>query len=123
MLAAQIVKQREPLKVGNVPDPTPGPKDIVIKVEASGICRSDWHAWMGDWEWLGLAPELPIIPGHEFGGVVVEVGKEVQNLKVGDRITAPFHHGCTHCDNCKSGHSNRCDNLEIFGFNFDGAYA
>lgn len=123
MLAAQIVKQREPLKVGNVPDPTPGPKDIVIKVEASGICRSDWHAWMGDWEWLGLAPELPIIPGHEFGGVVVEVGKEVQNLNVGDRITAPFHHGCTHCDNCKSGHSNRCDNLEIFGFNFDGAYA
>lgn len=47
----------------------------------------------------------------------------MQNLKVGDRITAPFHHGCTHCDNCKSGHSNRCDNLEIFGFNFDGAYA
>jgi len=64
MLAAQIVKQRESLMVGNVPDPTPGPKDIVIKVEASGICRSDWHAWMGDWEWLGLAPELPIIPEH-----------------------------------------------------------
>lgn len=123
MRAAQIVKHREPLRVGNVPDPTPGPKDAIVKIEASGICRSDWHAWMGDWEWIGLSPELPIIPGHEFGGVVVEIGKDVQNYKIGDRVTAPFHHGCTHCDNCLSGKSNRCDNLEIFGFNFDGAYA
>ena len=123
MRAAQIIQNKKPLKVGTVADPTPGPKDVVVKVEASGICRSDWHAWMGDWEWIGLSPELPIIPGHEFGGTVVEVGSEVQNYKIGDRVTAPFHHGCTHCDNCLHGHSNRCDNLEIFGFNFDGAYA
>lgn len=123
MRAAQIIKHREPLKVGEVPDPNPGPKDVVVKVEASGICRSDWHAWMGDWEWIGLSPELPIIPGHEFGGEVVAIGNEVQNYKVGDRVTSPFHHGCTHCSNCMSGNSNRCDNLEIFGFNFDGAYA
>lgn len=123
MLAAQIIKNREPLKIGQVPDPTPGPKDAVIKIEASGICRSDWHAWMGDWEWIGLSPDLPIIPGHEFGGTIVEVGDDVLNYKVGDRVTSPFHHGCTHCNNCISGNSNRCDNLEIFGFNFDGAYA
>lgn len=123
MRAAQIIEQRKPLRIGEVPDPTPGPKDVIVKVEASGICRSDWHAWMGDWEWIGLSPKLPIIPGHEFGGVVEVVGAEVKNFKPGDRVTAPFHEGCSHCDNCLSGHSNRCDELQIFGFGHDGAYA
>lgn len=123
MKAAQIIKHREPLVVGEVADPTPGPKDAVVKVEASGICRSDWHAWMGDWEWLGLSPELPIIPGHEFGGEVVAIGNEVKNIQVGDRVTSPFHHGCSHCANCMNGNSNRCDNLNIYGFNFNGSYA
>ncbi|MBD3110053.1 zinc-dependent alcohol dehydrogenase family protein [Bacillus sp. AGMB 02131] len=123
MRAAQIIEQRKPLRIGNVPDPTPGPHDVIVKVEASGVCRSDWHAWMGDWAWIGLSPVLPIIPGHELGGVVEEVGKEVKNFRPGDRVTTPFHEGCTHCSNCLSGHSNRCDNLQIFGFSYDGAYA
>lgn len=123
MRAAQIIENRKPLRIGNVPDPTPGPHDVIIKIEASGVCRSDWHAWMGDWAWLGLAPELPIIPGHEMGGVVEVVGKEVKNFRPGDRVTTPFHEGCSHCLNCLSGHSNRCDNLQIFGFGYDGAYA
>ncbi|MDQ0155045.1 zinc-dependent alcohol dehydrogenase family protein [Robertmurraya andreesenii] len=123
MRAAQIIEQRKPLKIGNVPDPTPGPHDVIVKVEASGICRSDWHAWMGDWEWLGLSPVLPIIPGHEMGGVVEAVGAEVKNFRPGDRVTTPFHEGCSHCSNCQSGHSNRCDNLQIYGFAYDGAYA
>lgn len=123
MRAAQIIEQRKPLLIGNVPDPTPGPKDVIVRVEASGICRSDWHAWMGDWEWIGLSPQLPIIPGHEFGGVVEAVGAEVKGFKAGDRVTSPFHRGCTTCKNCMSGNSNRCDDLQIFGFSFDGAYA
>lgn len=123
MRAAQIVEHQKPLRIGEVPDPVPGPKDVIIKVEASGVCRSDWHAWMGDWKWLGLSPELPIIPGHEMGGVVVEVGKEVKNFRPGDRVTTPFHEACSHCPNCLSGHSNRCDNLSIIGFKHDGAYA
>lgn len=123
MRAAQIIEHKKPLRVGNVPDPTPGPHDVIVKVEASGVCRSDWHAWMGDWSWMGLSPELPIIPGHEMGGVIVEVGKEVKKFRVGDRVTTPFHEGCSHCSNCQSGHSNRCDRLKIFGFANDGAYA
>jgi D-arabinose 1-dehydrogenase-like Zn-dependent alcohol dehydrogenase len=123
MRAAQIIEHRQPLRVGNVPDPTPGPHDVIVKIEASGVCRSDWHAWMGDWAWLGLSPVLPIIPGHELGGVVEAIGKEVKNFRPGDRVTTPFHEGCSHCSNCLSGHSNRCDSLQIFGFGYDGAYA
>lgn len=123
MKAAQIVEHRKPLLIDEVPDPTPGSKDVIVRVEASGICRSDWHAWMGDWEWIGLSPKLPIIPGHEFGGVVEAVGNEVKNFKAGDRVTTPFHVGCTSCSNCMSGHSNRCNHLDIFGFSYNGAYA
>ncbi|WP_017727927.1 zinc-dependent alcohol dehydrogenase family protein [Halalkalibacterium ligniniphilum] len=123
MRAAQIIKHKEPLRIGDVADPTPGPNDVIVRIEACGVCRSDWHAWMGDWEWVGLSPELPIIPGHEFGGVIEEVGREVKNFVRGDRVTAPFHEGCAHCSNCLSGHSNRCDHLNIFGFSYDGAYA
>jgi D-arabinose 1-dehydrogenase-like Zn-dependent alcohol dehydrogenase len=123
MRAAQILEHGKPLSIGEVPDPTPGAHDVIVRVEACGICRSDWHAWMGDWEWIGLSPQLPIIPGHEFGGVVEEVGKEVKNFRPGDRVTVPFHEGCSHCSSCISGHSNRCDNLQIFGFSYDGAYA
>lgn len=123
MRAAQIIEHKKPLRIGDVPDPTPGPHDVIVRVEASGVCRSDWHAWMGDWKWLGLSPQLPIIPGHEMGGVVEEVGKEVKNFRPGDRVTTPFHEGCSYCSNCLSGHSNRCDHLQIFGFGHDGAYA
>ncbi|MEH6948182.1 zinc-dependent alcohol dehydrogenase family protein [Bacillus sp. JJ634] len=123
MRAAQIIEQGKPLRIGHVPDPTPGPHDVIVKVEASGVCRSDWHAWMGDWEWIGLSPVLPIIPGHELGGVVEAVGREVKNFRPGDRVTTPFHEGCSHCLNCLSGQSNRCDSLQIFGFSYDGAYA
>ncbi len=84
--------------------------------------RSDGHAWMGDFEWIGLKPQLPIIPGHEFGGVVEAVEKEVKNFRPGDRVTTPFHEGCSHCPNCLGSHSNRCDNLQVFGFSYDGAY-
>ena len=123
MKAAQIVEFKKPLRVGEVPDPTPGPKDVIVRVEACGICRSDWHAWMGDWSWLGLKPTLPIIPGHEFGGVVEAVGSDVKNFKPGDRVTAPFHEGCGHCSHCRVGHSNRCDTIAIYGFKFDGSFA
>jgi len=78
---------------------------------------------MGDWEWIGLSPELPIIPGHEIGGVIEEVGKEVKNFCKGDRVTVPFHEACSHCPNCMTGHTNRCDNMAIIGFNYNGGYA
>jgi len=123
MRAAQVIELKKPLRVGNVPDPTPGPHDVIVKVEASGVCRSDWHVWQGDLAWLGLTPQLPLIPGHEMGGVVEEVGSAVKNFKRGDRVTTPFHESCSHCSYCLSGQSNRCDHSQTFGVVKDGAYA
>ena len=123
MKAAQIVELKKPLRIGNVADPTPGPHDVIVKLEASGICRSDWHTWMGDLGWVGLDPELPLIPGHEMGGVVAEVGNEIRNFKQGDRVTTPFHEACTHCSYCLSGKSNLCDESQVYGTLKDGAYA
>lgn len=125
MKAATMVRHREPLQVGEVSDPTPGPQDAILKIDACGICRSDWHAWQGDWSWIGLSPELPIIPGHEFGGVVEEVGRDVTRYKPGDRVTVPFHSGCGRCEYCLRGLPNLCDNIAIFGLvtGFNGGYA
>jgi D-arabinose 1-dehydrogenase-like Zn-dependent alcohol dehydrogenase len=123
MRAARITDFGAPLEVGDVPDPTPGPTDVVIKIEAAGICRSDWHAWNGDWDWVGLSPALPVTPGHEIGGVIEEVGRDVRSLRPGDRVTVPFHEGCGHCVWCRQGRTNLCDNLEFIGFTHDGGYA
>ncbi|HEY8415403.1 MAG TPA: zinc-dependent alcohol dehydrogenase family protein, partial [Thermaerobacter sp.] len=123
MRAAQIVAFQKPLEVGEVPDPTPGPADAVVRVEAEGICRSDWHAWMGDWSWVGLSPELPVIPGHEFSGVVEAVGREVRGIRPGDRVTAPFHEACGHCGYCLAGVPNLCETVQIFGITRNGGYA
>src|SRR5713226_3524982 len=121
--AARIVAFQQPLEVGEVPDPTPGPRDAVIRVEAAGICRSDWHLWMGDWTWLGVELELPRIPGHELGGVVEAVGHEVRRIKVGDRVTAPFAESCGHCPYCHAGKTNLCDAAQFIGASHDGAFA
>lgn len=123
MKAARIVEFNSPLVIENIPDPTPGPDDAVIRVEAAGICRSDWHTWKGDFSWLGLSPELPRVPGHEFGGEVVEIGKNVKDFKVGDKISAPFHYGCGHCSYCRGGRSNLCDHVTLYGTVSDGCYA
>jgi propanol-preferring alcohol dehydrogenase len=123
MRAARITDFGAPLEVGDVPEPTPGPTDALLKIEASGICRSDWHAWNGDWDWVGLKPALPVTPGHEIGAVVEEVGRDVRTLRPGDRVTVPFHEGCGHCAWCRQGRTNLCDNLEFIGFTHDGGYA
>src|SRR5215469_16577687 len=74
MRGAVITEFGKPLEVQNLPDPEPGPGDAIVQTEACGICRSDWHMWQHHWTWLGIELELPRIPGHEFGGRVVEVG-------------------------------------------------
>lgn len=123
MRAARIVAFGEPLSVEEVRDPSPRPGEIVAKVEAEGICRTDWHVWRGEWGWIGLEPKLPITPGHEFGGVVQAVGKDVTRFRVGDRVTVPFHVGCGVCRWCTSGRSNLCVRSKIIGIAYDGGYA
>ena len=80
-------------KVAQVPDPDTPEQGILLEVKASGICRSDWHGWMGH------DPDivLPHVPGHEFAGIIREVGKGVKNWKVGDRVTVPFVCACGTC--------------------------
>lgn len=122
MRAAQIVEHRKPLIITEVPDPTIGSKDALVKVEATGMCRSDWHTWNGDWAWLDALPDLPCIPGHEFGGTVVEVGSEVTAVHVGQRVTVPFTEACGRCESCLRGRSELCWNVQWPGYNHPGGY-
>lgn len=125
MKAARITKHGRPLEIQELQKPEPGPKDAVIRMEACGVCRSDWHAWQGDWSWIGLSPDLPVTPGHEIGGVVEDVGKDVQSFRTGEQVTTTFHTGCGHCEFCLKGRPNLCDNLQIYGLvnGLDGGYA
>ena len=97
MRGAVITQFQEPLVVQDLPDPTPGPADVIVQTEACGICRSDWQVWQHHWTWLGIETDLPRVPGHEFGGTIVEVGADVRGFRVGDRVTVPFHLGCGRC--------------------------
>lgn len=102
-----------------LPDPEPVDHGVVVKVEATGVCRSDWHAWMGHDEGI----ELPHVPGHELAGTVVEVGGEVRNWKTGDRVTIPFVAGCGVCPQCRDGHQQVCDRQFQPGFTHWGSFA
>ncbi|MBL3570962.1 alcohol dehydrogenase [Rhodovulum sp. BSW8] len=119
MRAAVLTGWRKPLEVSKVDDPD-CPKDgVVLKVLACGICRSDWHSW------TGADPDvsLPLIPGHEYCGVVEEVGPGVTRWQVGDRVIAPFILACGHCADCASGHQTICAHQVLPGFTQAGAFA
>ena len=109
----------EPLSVEQVPDPEPSPGGVVIAVRATGLCRSDWHGWMGH------DPDirLPHVPGHELAGVVEAVGADVANWKPGDRVTLPFVCGCGVCPQCDSGNHQVCDHQFQPGFTHWGSFA
>ncbi len=109
----------KPPSVREVPDPVPAPHGVVIKVEATGLCRSDWHGWMGH------DPEivLPHVPGHELAGTVAAVGSQVRNWRLGDRVTAPFVCGCGHCFECVSGNHQVCERQFQPGFTAWGSFA
>jgi len=114
---------RQPLVVREVDDPSPGPDGVVLRVEANGICRSDWHLWTGDWSWFGLAVSLPHVLGHEFCGVIEEVGPEVTRWQPGDRVLVPFSMGEGTCEWCRTGHHNVCDTMLTPGVVSWGGYA
>ncbi|MDP9933752.1 propanol-preferring alcohol dehydrogenase [Paenarthrobacter nicotinovorans] len=122
MKALVLTEFGKPLEVLDVPTPDLTPKGALIRVESNGICRSDWHLWMGDWDWLGLSLELPHVMGHEFAGVVEEVGAEVSRYKKGDRVVVPHAHGCGRCEYCLAGYNNICDNVSFAGTNYWGGY-
>ncbi|HEY75606.1 MAG TPA: alcohol dehydrogenase catalytic domain-containing protein [Thermoflexia bacterium] len=114
------------LEVREWPDPKPGPRDVVIEVKACGVCGSDMHFYETDEEGYILYPGLtkfPTILGHEFSGKVVEVGPEVETLRVGDMVTVEEMIWCGRCIPCRNGYPNHCTNLEEIGFTIPGAFA
>jgi alcohol dehydrogenase len=120
MKAVIFEKFGGPLTVTQVADPVAADDGVVIKVEASGICRSDWHGW------LGHDPDitrLPHVPGHELAGVVAETGKNLTRWKCGDRVTVPFVCACGTCPECISGNHQICDHQFQPGFTGWGSFA
>lgn len=119
MRAAIFEKFQGTITIQNVTDPTPKDFGVVIKVKACGLCRSDWHGWMGhDSDII-----LPHVPGHELAGTIEAIGKNVLNFKVGDRVTVPFVCGCGTCGECKSGNHQVCDHQSQPGFTHWGSFA
>jgi alcohol dehydrogenase len=102
-----------------VGDPSCPVTGVVIEVVATGLCRSDWHAWMGHDHDVAL----PHVPGHEFAGVIAEVGSSVEGWKVGERVTAPFVCACGRCDTCRRGEQQVCDDQFQPGFTHWGSFA
>ena len=108
-----------PIFIRDVPIPSPERHGAVVRVEATGLCRSDWHGWMGHDEDI----QLPHIPGHEWAGVVTEIGADVSRIKVGDRITVPFVSGCGACSYCLEGDAQVCPRQTQPGFSNWGSFA
>jgi alcohol dehydrogenase len=119
MKAVYFEKFREAPRLQNVPDPTPMPGGVVIKVEATGLCRSDWHGWMGH----DADIVLPHVPGHELAGTIAAIGSGVRNWRIGDRVTVPFVAACGHCPECYSGNHQVCENQFQPGFTAWGSFA
>ncbi|GAB1378386.1 zinc-dependent alcohol dehydrogenase family protein [Pararhodobacter aggregans] len=119
MKAVLFEKFQETPKLVTLPDPTPAPHGVVLRVAATGVCRSDWHGWMGHDSDI----ELPHVPGHELAGVVEAVGRDVTRWKVGDKVTVPFICGCGACPECHAGHQQVCLHQEQPGFTHWGSFA
>ena len=119
MKAALYREFKGPISVEVLEDPTPAKDGVVVAVKANGVCRSDWHGWMGH----DIDITLPHVPGHELAGVIAAVGSEVRKWQVGDRVTSPFICGCGTCHECESGNSQVCPRQEQPGFTHWGAFA
>ncbi len=119
MRAAVYEQFQGPVSIQNVEDPTPSDSGAVIRVEATGVCRSDWHGWMGH----DADIAVPHVPGHELAGVVEAVGRNVDGWTAGARVTVPFVCGCGTCPQCETGNHQICDNQTQPGFTHWGSYA
>ncbi|HSK27801.1 MAG TPA: zinc-dependent alcohol dehydrogenase [Jiangellales bacterium] len=121
MKAAVVPAFNDPLEIRDVPVPTPGPGQVVVQIEASGLCHTDIHAARGDWP---VKPKMPLIPGHEGVGRIVQVGEGDLPVGVGDRVALPWlGHACGHCKYCIGGWETYCPAPQYMGYTMDGGYA
>ncbi len=119
MKAAVLEEFKTPLKIQEVPIPTPEENEVLIKIKASALCVSDLHIQDG----IIKSVHVPYIPGHEMAGEVVEVGSAVKNIKIGDRVLVHIDIVCGKCRHCREGKTNLCENLTRIGFERDGSHA
>ncbi len=121
MKAAVVAAFGKPLEIREVPVPTPGPGQLLVKIAACGVCHTDLHAAEGDWP---VKPQPPFIPGHEGVGHVVAVGAGVSHIKEGDRVGIPWlHSACGHCEHCLGGWETLCLAQSNTGYSVNGGFA
>lgn len=118
MLAVRYTTYGSPPELVEIPSPVCPDDGVVLDVLATGVCRSDWHAWRGH-----EPVSLPHVPGHELAGVVSEVGPAVREFAVGDRVTTPFVNGCGVCELCRAGDAQVCPAQTQPGFTHHGSFA
>jgi propanol-preferring alcohol dehydrogenase len=124
MKAAVLREFKSPLSIEYVAKPEPGAQEVLIKVEACGVCHSDLHVADGDWPQIVPITKRPLILGHEIAGRVVEMGAAVEHLEIGDRVGVPWlHWTCGECEFCREGNENLCARQKITGVTVDGGYA
>ncbi len=121
MKAAVVTGFTSPLELQDRPVPTPGPGEVLVRIEASGLCHTDIHAAHGDWP---VKPTPPFVPGHEGVGIVEALGEGVTKREVGDRVAIPWlGHACGQCTYCISGWETLCESQQNSGYSRDGAFA
>ncbi len=120
MRAAAYNEFGGPITVRELPDPLPGIGEVIVRVRATGVCRSDFHGWHGHDPDID---QMPHVPGHELAGEVAAVGSGVTKWQVGDRVTVPFVAGCGSCEPCRSGNQQVCDAQSQPGFTHWGSFA
>lgn len=121
MKAAVVREFGKPLRIEEVAVPRPGPGDILVKIEACGVCHTDLHAVEGDWP---VKPNPPFIPGHEGVGHVVAVGAGVSHIREGDRVGIPWlYSACGHCEHCLGGWETLCETQQNTGYSVNGGFA
>jgi propanol-preferring alcohol dehydrogenase len=121
MKAAVVREFGKPLAIEEVPVPQPGGGQVLVKIQACGVCHTDLHAVEGDWP---VKPKPPFIPGHEGAGQVAAVGSGVRHVKEGDRVGIPWlHTACGHCEHCLAGWETLCEQQQNTGYSVNGGFA
>jgi alcohol dehydrogenase, propanol-preferring len=124
MKAAVLHEFKKPLALEDVPRPLVDATDLLLQVEACGVCHSDLHVADGDWPQFTSLTKMPLIPGHEIAGRVVEKGSAVEEFQIGDRVGVPWiYWTCGECEFCREGNENLCARQRITGVTVDGGFA
>jgi 2-desacetyl-2-hydroxyethyl bacteriochlorophyllide A dehydrogenase len=117
-MKAAVITGVGTVEIAEVPDPTPGPQEVVVEVAACGLCGTDLHILQGE-----FAPTLPVVPGHEFAGRIVAVGSQVTGLATGDRVAVDPSLYCNACHYCRIGRNNLCERWNAIGVTTSGGAA